>query len=606
MQDNVRGVTIPFLELPKQTRQPFPYRLRPEEQPLVQAEIDKFLENGVIKEAQHEVGEFISNIFVRPKPDGEARIILDLTELNKKVQYQHFKMFSLSTAVDLVTPGAFMASVDLRHAYYTIPIKIEHRKYLRFTWKGKLYEYTCLPNGLSACPRIFTMLLKPIYAKLIELGYVVFPYIDDSFIIADTKDECGEAVQAVCSEFQDAGFTIHEKKSVLVPSTKIKFLGFWIDSVRMEVSLTKEKINKFRSFAEALLAPPRKKKIRKVAVLLGLMTAYSQGLQYGSAHIKSLEIDKNVALRKARGNFENQMVISEHGLQDITWWIKNVDGAHKVIKIEDSTVELTTDASLEGWGAHEADLATGGRWLKEEIGEHINVLELKAILLGLKSLVTSVDKKVNVRTDNTTALAYVRRMGGTKSVRCNQITKLIWDWAEERGVWIEITHIPGKDNVLADAKSRKFNDHLEWSLSDRIFAHICEMWGTPEIDLFASRGNRKLERYVSWNPEPESWAIDAFTFKWNNNFYYVFPPFSLVGRVARKLMLDKADAILITPQWKTQPWYAAAKNWATNHIIFNRAKGNLQFSGPLKPEGNVSSTPLVAFRFCGNTCHSMG
>ena len=278
-----------------------------------------------------------------------------------------------------------------------------------------------------------------------------------------------------------------------------------------------------------------------------------------------------------------------------------MDGAHRAIKIEDSSVEITTDASLEGWGAHEAHIATGGRWLEEELGEHINVLELKAILLGLQSLVDTEQQKVNIKTDNTTALAYVKRMGGTKSVRCNQITKQIWEWAEQRRVWLVITHIPGKDNVLADAKSRKFYDHLEWSLSINIFHEICEMWGTPEIDLFASRGNRKLDKYVSWHPEPESWAIDAFTLKWDTNFYYVFPPFSLVGRVARKLMLDKANALLVTPQWKTQPWYAAAMNWATDVRIFNRAKGNLHFSGPLKPEGNVSSTPLAVFRFCENT-----
>lgn len=125
-------------------------------------------------------------------------------------------------------------------------------------------------------------------------------------------------------------------------------------------------------------------------------------------------------------------------------------------------------------------------------------------------------------------------MGGTKSPKCNEVAKDIWEWAEKNKVWLEVASIPGKLNYLADGKSRKFRDHLEWSLSQHLFDIICKQWGKPDIDLFTSCTNKKLD-YVSWQPEPESWKIDAFSFTWNNKFFYAFPPFSLVGRVARKL-----------------------------------------------------------------------
>lgn len=60
----------------------------------------------------------------------------------------------------MMKPGCFMAFVDLRDAYYTVPVHPEHRKYLKFLFNGTLYQYTCLPNGLSSAPRIFTKLLK--------------------------------------------------------------------------------------------------------------------------------------------------------------------------------------------------------------------------------------------------------------------------------------------------------------------------------------------------------------------------------------------------------------------------------------------------------------
>ena len=65
------------------------------------------------------------------------------------------------TVTKLVEKDCFMASIDLKDAYYSVPIAREDRKYLRFKWQGSLYQFTCLPNGLSCASRKFTKLLKP-------------------------------------------------------------------------------------------------------------------------------------------------------------------------------------------------------------------------------------------------------------------------------------------------------------------------------------------------------------------------------------------------------------------------------------------------------------
>ena len=88
--------------------------------------------------------------------NGNYRMILDLTKFNKLVEYNHFKMFNLNTALDLLTPNCFMASVDLTDAYYEVSIAAEHRRFLRFKWEDKHFEYQVLPNGLSPGPSLFT------------------------------------------------------------------------------------------------------------------------------------------------------------------------------------------------------------------------------------------------------------------------------------------------------------------------------------------------------------------------------------------------------------------------------------------------------------------
>ena len=95
----------------------------------------------------------ISVVFVRVKKDGGHRMILNLKNLNKYANKLYFKMDTLNTIIKLVEKDCFMASTDLKDAYYSVPIATSHRKCLRFFWREQLYQFTCLPNGLSCGPR---------------------------------------------------------------------------------------------------------------------------------------------------------------------------------------------------------------------------------------------------------------------------------------------------------------------------------------------------------------------------------------------------------------------------------------------------------------------
>jgi hypothetical protein len=123
-------------------------------------EINKLLSKGVIIPSIHEPGEFISSIFLRLKKDGSYRMILNLKFFNEFVKYRHFKMDTLDTAVKMMKPNCYMASIDLTDAYYMVPVHEADQKFLKFEFMGRLYQYTCLPNGLSSAPHIFTKLLE--------------------------------------------------------------------------------------------------------------------------------------------------------------------------------------------------------------------------------------------------------------------------------------------------------------------------------------------------------------------------------------------------------------------------------------------------------------
>ena len=125
-----------------------------------------------------------------------------------------------------------------------------------------------------------------------------------------------------------------------------------------------------------------------------------------------------------------------------------------------------------------------------------------------------------------------------------------------KGFMITAEYLPGSQNQLADALSRRNPESSDWQLNPQIFRAIDSRWGPCTIDLFASRTNCQLARYVSWKADPQAVATDAFLFPWQEERAYAFPPFCLVGRCLSQTQKQKATLVLIAPVWSGQPWYA--------------------------------------------------
>ena len=130
-----------------------------------------------------------------------------------------------------------MVSIDLKDAYFSVPIFQPHRKYLRFLWNFKRYEFTCLPFGYSLAPRVFTKIFKPVIAYFRFLGFRVIIFIDDLILIASSYDECLQQLEVLKQTLRELGFTVNVEKSQLVPVNEILYLGFIINSIAMRLRL---------------------------------------------------------------------------------------------------------------------------------------------------------------------------------------------------------------------------------------------------------------------------------------------------------------------------------------------------------------------------------
>ena len=137
-------------------------------------------------------------------------------------------------------------------------------------------------------------------------------------------------------------------------------------------------------------------------------------------------------------------------------------------------------------------------------------------------------------------------------------------WALFKNLWLSAAHCPGIYNIHADEASRLFNDSTEWMLSKDIFKRICERFGMPTIDLFASRLNHQVSVYAAWQPDPGAVIIDCFSVAWQRfDLIYAFPPFSIVGRTLQKIRRECTQAIIVIPHWPSQPWFPLVHNLLT-------------------------------------------
>ena len=537
----------------------YPIHFNEKEKEVITSLIDGLVEKRVIEKVQHEKGEIISNIFIRPKQDGTYRLILNLKKLNQHIEKIHFKMETLKSALNMVKRGVYFAKIDLKDAYYSIAVAESDRKFLRFVWGESVYQYTCLPNGLASAPRIFTKVLKPTFSSLRKLGHENVIYIDDSLLASDSIDECNRNIEDTVKLIDSLGLTMHPEKSIMIPPQTIEFVGFVLNSNQMTVTLSDRKANDIQLHCINMIKTVTMS-IRDFSKLVGKLVAAEPGVKYTPLHYKPLELQRDLELKKNRGNFDKTMTLSQQSTTCFQWWVDNVKSACRPISIGTPKRKIETDSSMSGYGGYDVTngIEINGHWNESEQCHHINYLELKAAFLCLKSFCSETrNEHIQMFLDNTVALKYLSKMGGRK-LNLNELARDIWLWCEARNIWLSAYHIPGKLNTKADALSRfskKLNDDMEWSLNETVFNKIELRMGKCDIDLFASAKNRKTDKYVSFIPDLRAYAVNAFSLTWTNALHYIFPPFSMLGAVLQKIRVDQAHAILIAPLFTTQPWF---------------------------------------------------
>ena len=146
----------------------------------MQEQITIMLQKNAITEVPPDSPGFYSNVFLVRKATGGWRPVIDLKNLNAHIHAPHFRMFTTSSVLSSVEKGDYAFKIDLQDAYYHVPIHQSSRKYLRFAFENKVYQFRVLPSGLNTAPQVFTRLGHTVTAYLHRQGVSVIPYLVSS------------------------------------------------------------------------------------------------------------------------------------------------------------------------------------------------------------------------------------------------------------------------------------------------------------------------------------------------------------------------------------------------------------------------------------------
>ncbi|CAJ0933078.1 unnamed protein product [Ranitomeya imitator] len=327
----------------------------------------------------------------------------------------------------------FLGSIDIQDAYLHVPIFPGHHRLLRFAVQREHFQFVALPFGLATAPRVFTKIMSALMAILRVRGLVLFPYLDDIHLKAPSFAQAHESLSIVLDTLARFGWLVNRKKSCLIPSLRIIFLGMIFDTRQTRVFLPKDKRSTLCRDIRLLQGP------RPPSLPIGHEGSGEDGSYIGSdffAQFHSRPFQQAILSQWDRSVFslDRPIRLSSRVKRSLNWWLTSplISQGRSFLPVHWQVV--TTDASLFGWGAVFRHLTVQGRWSSQESSLPINVLEIRAIFLSLRHWERILSGlPVRIQTDNATAVAYVNHQGGTRSsLALAEVSKILL-WAEANG-----------------------------------------------------------------------------------------------------------------------------------------------------------------------------
>ena len=360
------------------------------------------LKNAITEMPPNSPG-FYSNVFMVQKASGRWRPVIDLKNLNAHIHAPHFRMFTTNSVLSSVRKGDYAFKIDLHDAYFHVPIHPSSRKYLRFAFENKVYQFQVLPFGLNTAPQVFTRLLHH----------------------SDRKVLLRHQAQLI-NTLDLVGFVLNRKKS------ELDLTHVW--SFRSRVQ-SWEIVARARHLSSLHVLS-----YTQVSQLMGSLSWASGLIPLGRLYLRPLQhhfhslglTDRFTPPRRS-----DPLVLANllRHWQDPRFLTSGIP-----IRTFQAEFTIFMDASTQGWGAHMGDSQISGAWTHTNRKLHSNCSELKAVIHAQQHWAQVLQcHQVMIASDNSTVVSYINKPGGTHSPTLLRLTVDLLLWLEAQNIIVRYT-----------------------------------------------------------------------------------------------------------------------------------------------------------------------
>lgn len=578
------GVQIDWTEEPAYFRSK-EYPMGADDTDFMRGEIARELAEGYIKEVTSPKAianlRCISSAFVA-HTGHKPRAVFDLKHPNEYQENASCKYETLQDLSQSLRPGDALLSWDIRDAYHHLTIRPADRTYLAFRTLGRVFIPVTMPFGLRVAPRTWTKVCRPVVAELRRQGFRIIAYVDDFGGappappgVPATKGQAIAAFHFVAALLKRLGLLLHPAKGTWDGPQVMQLLGHLVNTRAGIYQLPPERVAKTTALAVALsrYASSHQRWVGFKTLRRFCGTAVSTTLSVPDARLHLRSLFNALQFRHpASGDCR----LGHQAVHDLQWWVdlKRHAAGGRPIWPGAATILMDTDASGLGWGAVLGSLLEArGYHGSLRSGLHINVLELGAITLALRSFRSHIPPGtiIRLRTDSMVALGVLNAQSSRSLVLMDEY-RTLHALCQAMGVELRAEHLSSALNEWADRLSRE-HDSTDWTLRAATFARLDAEFGPYTVDLFASDLNARCPRFYTRWAAPRALGVNALAHTWVGENAWANPPFHLVGPVVFKIIAEGAAVTLIAPEWRAQPWWSRAVEAATEWRVLPAADG---------------------------------
>jgi hypothetical protein len=429
-------------------------------------------------------------------------------------------------------------------------------------------------------------------------------YVDDLLILGETREEALEMRAFAEASLATLGMSRNPKKGMWEPAQATTHLGLDVDLKAGTFGLTDSRQKKLRRLAAALGAAATRERrwvpARDVARLTGLAQSAYLAIPPARFYLRELH-----TCLGTKTSWSGRVKLTRQALRDLHWW-RDVPTRWRAREMwaKADTAYLHCDASGEtGWGGVLNGLRTvQGHWTGDELELHITLKELKAVRFTVERFVAELQgKRVLLWEDNQAVAAILTNVTSRSPALMAELRKLWW-LIDTNDIALRAKYIRSAANVWADALSRDRSGQSEWRLAPELFKQIDADWGPHHVDRFATPLNALLPRFNTLMATPTGAAVDALAQsdeEWRSGRSWCHPPWGLLPRVALKLRDSGAAATVLTPTWRSTPWYGellamcdSCRIEPARQDLYELGSGRAQHLGPAAWSVTLFNVPL--------------